>query len=145
MASVSIFTHLTLIDRNRPFWPVCFVFSISNHVMVRHASTYTCICMHNLWKNVNWIGETKHTSWKVYFFLAFYRCEHKTNYYKLFLISLGTAVIARRNEKKNYAKFWEAKKCIMGDVQVAYRGNLPAPMKGRRIGKLRETYSPVVE
>ena len=24
----------------------------------------------------------------------------------------------------------------MGDVQVAYRGNLPVPMKGRRIGKL---------
>ena len=52
---------------------------------------------------------------------------------ELFLISLGTAVIPRINEKKNYAKFWEAKKCIMGDVQVAYRGNLPAPMKGRRI------------
>ena len=33
----------------------------------------------------------------------------------------------------------------MGDVQVAYRGNFPVPMKGRRIGKLRETYSPVVE
>ena len=39
-------------------------------------------------------------------------------------------------KNKDYAKLWEAKRCIMGDVQVAYTGNLPAPLYRRRIGKL---------
>ena len=48
-------------------------------------------------------------------------CPQNFAYKALFSISLGTAVIPRRNEKQRLCKIWGGQiRCIMGNVEVAY-------------------------
>ena len=52
----------------------------------------------------------------------------KKNAYVLFSISLGTAVIPRRNEKQRLCKnFGGQIRCIIADAQVAYGTVLKTP------------------
>ena len=52
----------------------------------------------------------------------------------MFSISLGTAVIPRRNKKQRFKQnFGGQIRCIMGDVQVAYRRRRRTYMIGSKV------------